>query len=152
MHAERPALHFTFNNVRFDRGGASAYYEILLGVAGDFAIIVAGKTLYVEEEFCLAEFAAALAEWWQRRASAPSDFSYDSLESDEDELVWIRTTAGHGRIGARYQEYEETYAFPLNVIGAAIQEYVTALQQELAARFAIDWHAFLRLHTEQYRS
>lgn len=63
MLAERAALLFTFDNVRFDQSAAEEYYAILPGVVGDFTITIAGKTLHVEEEFCLAEFAAELATW-----------------------------------------------------------------------------------------
>jgi len=150
MLAEQTALLFTFNNVRVDRGGADGYYAILLGVVGDFTITIAGKTLYAEEEFCLAEFAAELAAWWQCTTLVPCDFSYESLESDEVGLVWIRAREGYWQIGGLNQEYEEEQTFPLEAIGEAIRGYVADLHHVLATRFALDLSAFIRLHMERY--
>ena len=150
MFAERAALLFTFDNVRFDQSAAEDYYAILLGVVGDFTITIAGKTLYVEEEFCLAEFAAEVAAWWRRLALMPCDFSYESIESDDIGLVWIREREGNWQIGGLDQEYEGNQTFPLEAIGKAIEDYIADLHHLLATRFALDLNAFIRLHMQRY--
>ncbi len=89
MTERHPTLTFAFQNIHIDRPDLDDYYRILLGVVGDFTIVVAGKTPYVEQEFCLVEFAMDVSSWWQRARLAHDDFNYESIESAEFALVWI---------------------------------------------------------------
>src|SRR6267142_2157664 len=82
-------------------------------------------------EFCLVEFAMHISKWLREVTITNEDFVYESMESDEGGLVWIKRSGLGWRIGSVHQAYEEQKEFRLEEISIAVKEYSARLSEEL---------------------
>ena len=80
----RQAMSLTFAEARIDRRGLPRPYDVLLGVEATLRLTMAdGQVVYEEQFFPIVELAVALQDWLCDGFAVGSDFSFDSVESDE---------------------------------------------------------------------
>jgi hypothetical protein len=79
-------LKFESARVHVD-GSLDREADAILRVVGDFKIYLDKSCVYSESEFCLLEFAAAIADWVAAQDLGESAFVYTSLESEVAGLV-----------------------------------------------------------------
>lgn len=80
-------------------------FDLLLGIVATLEIWVGGRLLYREEMFPIVELRAALAHWISVGLPARSDFEFQSIESDEEALVWLRSVGRAWRVGSIHQDF-----------------------------------------------
>jgi hypothetical protein len=81
-------LDITFEGATFDRRDPADRFDLLLGVNATIQFSIAGRKLFGEVMFPIVELRDAFARWTS--TAFKSDFEYESLESDEAPLIWIR--------------------------------------------------------------
>jgi len=96
-------IHFT--DARNERALLRDKYDLLLGIVATLQIWVDGKLLYREEVFPVVELRAALERWLAVGLPARRDFEFQSMESDEEALIWLRSVGSTWRIGSIHQEF-----------------------------------------------
>jgi len=131
MDSVSNTLRFEFEITTNDATSLKEPQQLLLGIVGNFAVRVDEKTLYEEVEFCLVEFAMHISKWLREVTITNEDFVYESMESDEGGLVWIKRSGLGWRIGSVHQAYEEQKEFRLEEISIAVKEYSARLSEEL---------------------
>jgi hypothetical protein len=88
-------ISFRFEDLRLDHGRVPVEpWALLLWIVGEFSIKTDQRVVYMESEFCVVEFAAHAVRWLKASGGPRPDFVYDSMESDESGLVWIRQVRG----------------------------------------------------------
>lgn len=98
------AVRLKFANLHFD-GEIQTKWDILFRIVGDFSILIRDRTIYREVEFCLVEFAVALANWFAIATDLGPDFEYTSLESETEGLVrFTWRNPGTWRVSAAHQD------------------------------------------------
>ena len=135
-------LIFKFESLERD-GALSDDWQILLRIVADFYILVDSKVLYREQQFCVAEFAAALSKRLSIVNQTGEDFIYESMESDEVGLVWVKAHGSGWRIGSVHQEYEEAQTFSLEEVRNAAEKFMNQLAEEALAKFHINLREFI---------
>ena len=130
-----PELAFEITTT--DTSRLKAPEQLLLGIVGRFSVLVGPKTLYEEVEFCLVEFAMDVSQWLINVPTTDEDFVYESLESDEIGLVWIKSGTSGWHVGSIQQHYQETKSFSLDEIRMAVNKYLHKLKRELYDKFGL---------------
>jgi len=110
---------------------------MLLGIVGDFSVLVDGAELYAESELCVVELAAAAAAWLREGAHAGADFVYTSMEAEEAGLVRIGKRADGWWVGSAHQRLEGG-PLELREVERALSAYVRRLAGEVRLRLGID--------------
>lgn len=124
-------MNFVFSNVHLD-GEIRSKWDVLLRIVGDFAIIVRDRPLYQEVEFCLVEFAVALANWLATADDGGPDFVYTSMESATEGLVrFTRIEHGIWRISAAHEPYDEHVQLTTEQVRATAGAYIHELRGAL---------------------
>jgi hypothetical protein len=129
---------FAFADVNLDGGCLNEPWQVYLRIVGSFSVHVGKQLLYLEESFCVVEFAIKSQLWLARVNETQEDFVYTSQESEERDLFWIRQSGAGWRIGSVYQEYEEPSTFPLDLLAAALRSYFNRLQAFVAEAYGRD--------------
>lgn len=124
-------ISFNFEISNADIPNLTQYWQIVSGVVGDFSITVHDKVLYKEKEFCLVEFAVQATQWLKDAAYTGADFSYTSMESENEGLIRIKKDNQGWSVSALYQEYQEANSFSFAEISKAINDYVCNLERLL---------------------
>lgn len=79
----------SFDKLSFDGFEATDHPHNLHRFVGNFFIITEGEIVFSEQEFCLVEFALALKLWCNETENNQKNFSYQSVESELDSLIWF---------------------------------------------------------------
>lgn len=133
-------IEFCFENLRIDGDALETDWDLLLRLVAEFSIVMppAPIPLYREEEFCVVEFAMQVTQWLAHVRRDASDFSYNSAESDEADLVSIRKRHDRWRVTALNQDYVEDRLLSIDEIETAIRVFVTRLTEEAQRKFKLD--------------
>jgi hypothetical protein len=119
-------MKFSFSNVHRD-GDIRTTWDLKLRVVGDFAVWSEDRVIYRKPEFCLIEFAIALAKWLVLATDLGPDFIYTSLESETEGLIrFQRQTSGMWQVSTAYQNEE---AVPVTT--AQLKNAATTYMREL---------------------
>ena len=94
-----------FTDARQERAGLRDKLDLLLGVVATIEVWVGGKLVYREEMFPIVELRAALGTWLGGAFAEGRDFEFQSVESDEEGLIWLRRIDSGWRIGSIHQEF-----------------------------------------------
>jgi hypothetical protein len=130
-------MRLEFTNLRLD-GDVRTKWDVLLRIVGDFSIWIRDRVIYREVEFCLVEFAIALANWLAIATDLGPDFSYTSLESDTEGLVrFTRLGPGEWRVSAADQNEEARHSLTTAEIKHAAVAYIRDLRTSLKTRVDI---------------
>lgn len=131
------AVRLNFANLRFE-GEIRTKWDALLRIVGDFSLWIRDRVIYREVEFCLVEFAVALANWLAIATDLGPDFIYTSLESETEGLVrFTRIAPGEWRISAADQEEETRDSLTTAEIKQAAVAYLRNLRARLKANVDI---------------
>ena len=91
----------TFGNVAVSGTYPSVAYQLLLGVEADLCVRVGSAVVLDEPHFPIVELRQWLAQWLS--AGAVDDFTYTSIEADEDGLLsFQQTEQGDWLVGAAW--------------------------------------------------
>jgi len=133
-------IEFRFENLRLDGEALHTDWDVLLRLVADFSIVAppAPIPLYQEEEFCVVEFAMQMTQWLANLHRHPTDFSYNSMESDETGLVSIHKQQNGWKVGALHQDYSEDRLFSLEEIESVVAAFVARLKDEVREKFRHD--------------
>lgn len=93
-----------FHRARMERETIRNRFDVLLGIVAVLQIYAGGQLIYHEELFPIVELRAALERWLDLGFLGHEDFEFQSMESDEAGLVWLRHTGDNWRIGSIHQE------------------------------------------------
>ena len=75
--------------------------HLILGVEATIELTVNGRTIFTEPGFPIVELRLALTRW----RPASGDFEFESVESDEDGMVWFRKQrSGTWKAGSIWQD------------------------------------------------
>jgi len=130
-------MRLEFRNVHFD-GEIRTKSDVLLRIVGDFALRVGGRVVYREVEFCLVEFAVALAEWLVVATDLRPDFAYTSLESEVEGLIRFTPVGpGNWRVSAAHQEQQVEDLLATAELKNAALTYIRDLRTELQPKWDI---------------
>lgn len=119
---------FDFRDLHMDPQTSSHRHDAILGVTGRFGLLVRGKVLYSEVDFPLIEFARAMLTWLRQIDNYSENFEYESMETAELRLVWVRREGEGWRIGSVNQEYPEMTVFSVEDIKSAFDDFIERLQ------------------------
>lgn len=121
-------------NWRID-GTLQNRWDALLRVVADVRIWVSGEIWYEEEEFCVVELGRALAGWLEASPENRGDFVYESMESDEPELIrFSRSGADSWKVSSPFQMYSELRCFTSSTIQEAAIGFLSQLRDNLPQR------------------
>jgi hypothetical protein len=130
-------MKLSFANLRFD-GEVRTKWDVLLRIVGDFSLWIRDRVIYREVEFCLVEFAVALANWLAIATDLGPDFAYTSLESETEGLVrFTRLAPGEWRVSAADQEEEARDSLTTAEIKHAAVAYIRDVRASLKPRIDI---------------
>ena len=128
-------MKFDFANIQIDRA-VRDQVDAIVGIAGDFSISVVGDEIYREQEFCLAEFAFAVADWIVAAFGGP-DFVYTSIESEVEGLVRFKLLpSGRWRVSSAHQ-HREAPDVQGRELEDAVLDYIHDLRMQLAERIDV---------------
>ena len=126
-------LEFVVSDLHHERPAATDYDGVLLGLNCNFAVQLDHQVLFEEAEFPVLEFVEQLADWLAESPGPSANFSYESIESDVEDLVWIRRSDHGWRLGSAIHDSVAHNPFRLDEVRRAL----TALNDrliELASR------------------
>lgn len=114
-------LRFRCTDVEFSLPRIRAPYDIELGVVASLTISVDDRQVYREVLFPVIELRLALARWLV--SGSIEDFEFESMESDEIGLVWLRRQPSGGwRVGSVHQDRPEVAELTLSDVASAVQQ------------------------------
>ena len=114
-------------------------WDLLLKIVGDFEILIEGRPLLFETEFCLVEFALQLARWIESIGRGTSaDFEYVSMESEAPALVWFRRRADGWELGALEPEGREHRVVDLDDLLLASKNFLRDLRSQVELKLQVD--------------
>jgi len=130
-------MRLEFSNIHFD-GEIRTKWDVLLRIVGDFTLWVDGRAIYREVEFCLVEFAVALADWLAVATDLGPDFVYTSMESETQGLVrFTRLNPGVWQVSAADQDEQATDSITTTELETAALSYIRALRARLQPKVDI---------------
>ncbi|MHB8289712.1 MAG: DUF7878 domain-containing protein [Acidimicrobiales bacterium] len=131
-------MTFRFFDVRTERPVLRTRYDLLLGIIATFEIQVGDRLLYSEVMFPIVELCVALKRWMAEAMTIREPFEFQSMESEEPGLVWIRPQDGGWRIGAVDQEYLEMATWSDDQIVAVAGKYIDDVRGWLLDALGVD--------------
>jgi hypothetical protein len=134
LHFDRPTL---------EREAIRDRYDLLLGVVGTLRLLTWDKLLYEEPMFPIVELRVQLATWLQTGFHNNRAFEFQSMESDEAGLVWIRRQNDGWRIGAKHQVRVETRVFSDDQIKSASCRFIDTVDSWLRSEWDIEVSAYV---------
>jgi hypothetical protein len=120
-------LEFVVTDLHHERPAATDYYGVLLGLNCRFSIRLDHQALFEEAEFPVLEFVEQLADWLAESPEPAANFSYESIESDVEDLVWIRRTNRGWRLGSAIHDSVAHNPFTLDELRGALSQLNTHL-------------------------
>ena len=127
-------MSLTFAEARIDRRGLPRPYDVLLGVEATLRLTMAdGQVVYEEQFFPIVELAVALQDWLCDGFAVGSDFSFDSVESDDTGLLWCRACGSGWRIGALEQDFPDLTMYSQAEVKALFSRFIATVDEWLKA-------------------
>jgi hypothetical protein len=131
------AMKFEFQNVHFD-GVVQTKADALVRIVGDFSLWVRDRLVYKEAEFCLFEFALALANWLAVVTDSGPDFVYTSLESETEGLLRFGlVNRGQWRVSSAYEELHADDLVTTTELRNASLDYIREFTQHLGPKWDV---------------
>lgn len=121
-------LAITFEDARLERTALKDKYDLLLGIVATLTMSVASRPIYTESMFPIVELRVALDRWLHSPSASHSDFEFESMESDEVGLVWIRRqVSGAWRAGSVHQDDLAPDEMRFDEIAEACEVFIDAV-------------------------
>lgn len=146
--SDNSVMKFEFQNVHID-GVVQTKADALIRIVGDFGLWVRGRLVYKEAQFCLFEFALALANWLAVVTDSGPDFVYTSLESETEGLVRFGlVNRGQWRVSSAYEELHADDLLTTTELKNASLGYIRELTQQLGPKWDVTKYVEDRKHRE----
>jgi|WetSurSiteA1Bulk_404760.scaffolds.fasta_scaffold64734_3 hypothetical protein len=130
-------MRINYTNLNAD-GELKTRWDVLLRIVGDFSIESDSIILYEEFEFCLVEFAVQLTQWLKVVDANGPDFTYTSLESDQEWLIRFQCFEADRWVFSAWTQPEAKYAVgSIAAIREAANAYLQALHKNVIEKFSI---------------
>ena len=139
-------MKLTFTKARLDAGAPAPPFTFWLGPVGTIDVDIGGQLFYREEEFPLVELAISLEDWLQ---SGRGDFTFVSIESDDQPIFWARDEHDGWHLGAVDQLFDDLVPHDRSELELAFVGYVEAADAWARAELGVslaDVRASLRGH------
>ena len=139
-------MKLSFSNARLDAGAPAPPFTFWLGPVGTIEFSIDGQLFYRDEEFPLVELALSLEEWLQ---SDSADFTFVSIESDGQPILWANQKQDGWHVGAVDQLFDDAEPHDHSEIVRAFAGYVGAVNSWTKAELGValaDIHTSLRGH------
>jgi hypothetical protein len=119
-----------FCNVAVEQLKVPPRYQLLLGVGATIRLFDdEGRIVFEEPDVPVVELALALEDWLTSGLDSQEDFEFDSLESDEPGLVWIRLQAPDTwAVGALEQEFPDPHLYSTDAVAEAFHCFVRSVE------------------------
>ncbi len=92
---------------------------------------VAEGDLVSEPYWCIVELAASVAAWLRNASENGPEFSYTSMDYEQEGLLWFRQTSnGMWVIGSAWQQFESATPVPFPELHEAARQYVRRVLEE----------------------
>ncbi len=123
-------IEFTFRDPTFEGQSVDEKFDLLLGIAATFELVVNDAVVYEEVMFPIAELRVALLVWLVGPMLRHEDFEFESMESEERGLVWIRWSEKEGwLVGSVLERYREPHAFSDDDIRDAVKRFASGVDR-----------------------
>lgn len=132
-----------FTDARNERPVLRDKFDLLLGIVATLEILVAGKLLYREQMFPIVELRAALERWLAAGLPARRDFEFQSMESDEGALVWLRSVGSAWRIGSIHQAFPAMTELSDETVASLVRSFIKEVDQWVFEQHAVRVSSFL---------
>jgi hypothetical protein len=135
---------FTFTHVKCESEEIRTKIDLLLGVTAQFEISVDDRILYFEESFPIVEFRTQLLNWLRNDFVEFEDFDFQSMESEEEGLVWFhRQPSGQWRVGSAFEEFIEFRTLLDNDVSHIVESYVAVVDSWALENLDVNIDSFL---------
>jgi hypothetical protein len=121
-------MKWVFHDAELETPGTTDKYQLLLGVTATFEIRVDDRVLFHEVLFTVVELALALRRWLSDGMPRRRAFEFQSIEYDEDGVVWIRPEGDGWRVGSIHQEYPEHTVWSDEDVVKALADFLEAVE------------------------
>lgn len=118
-----------FSDARAERSPIRDRLDLLVGVVATLEITFRDRLLYREEEFPVVELRAHLARWLREEMPRQLDFEFESMESDETGLVWLRHVPEGWRIGSIHQEFPAIDPLSESEVARVVTRFIKDVDQ-----------------------
>ena len=136
-------LEFVVTDLHRERPAATDYYGVLLGLNCNFAIRLDDQVLFEEAEFPVLEFVEQLADWLAESPEPSANFSYESIESDVEDLVWIRRSDRGWQLGSAIHDSAAHNPFTLDELRRGLTEFSGHLIAMVSRSLGLDVSDFI---------
>jgi hypothetical protein len=127
-----------FSDARTERPEIRDRFDLLLGVVATLEIVFRDRLLYREEEFPVVELRAHLARWLHDEMPRELDFEFQSMESDEAGLVWLRHVPEGWRIGSIQQEFPAIDPMSAGQVSELVNRFIEDVDQWVREQLNIE--------------
>jgi hypothetical protein len=132
-----------FSDARKERSVIRDKFDLFLGIVATLEVWIGDRLLYREEMFPIVELRAALESWQGDAFAAQSDFEFQSMESDEVGLVWLRHVANGWRLGSTHQEFPELAKLTDGEVAALTDRFIENVDQWVLEHYNVRVSSFL---------
>ena len=93
-------ISIDFRDARIDGRRPTERHEVLLRIVARLVVTDDGTELFAESEFPIVELAQHLWRWLRVGAVNNSGFTYKSMESEQEDLLWFARESDGWSIGS----------------------------------------------------
>jgi hypothetical protein len=134
----------TFSEAIVETAQIADASDLLLGISANFEIRADGRVLYSEPMFPVVELRVALKQWLGDGFKRCEDFEFESMESEEAGMVWLRYQSSDGwRIGSLQQEYLEMQTLSDVAVCDLIDNYVREIDAWVLLNCGVSVSAYI---------
>jgi hypothetical protein len=132
-------LELKFHDPTFEGKRVDDHFDLLLGINATFELCLNDTIVYQEPMFPIAELRAALLAWLSEHAIRHEDFEFESMESEERGLVWIRWADGKGwQVGSVLQRVDCSKLFSDQEIHEAVERFALEVERWVMSELQVD--------------
>ncbi|MFV8783238.1 hypothetical protein ACNKU7_12525 [Microbulbifer sp. SA54] len=108
------------------------WWQALINIQATFVLKVNGEKILEEPSWCVVEMAQAL-KMWELQSNWRTDFSYESMDEDEPELLWFRRTSDETwHVGSAWQISPANSQVSTEQLRNAVDQYCGQVERSVA--------------------
>lgn len=134
-------IRFEIDSIHIDGTAPMSWHDALLRVVALLRIRSEGSVLWTEVDFPILELGYHLHQWLALGAHAGSPFSYQSMDSDEEELLWFKPSNDHWVLGTGRMEL--TGELRLDELRDASSAFLDAVIKDVELAVGLDARAVI---------
>ena len=107
------------------------WWQALINIEATFCITIGKVQIMQEPYFCVVELVNALRRW-EASSNYLSDFEYESMNEEENELLWFRLVSeNHWFVGSAWQQTECPDPVSTQALKTAILVFNRSVEQSV---------------------